>query len=426
MTQPAYYLLTTCLLVSQMMVLEIAASSTEENAASPPVYFAEAEAEPSKSDNLVPFEDFTGRLTRNKVRMRLQPSLDAPILRELSRDDLLIVVDEVDEFYAVLPPKDVKAYVFRTFVLDNVIEGNHVNVRLEPALEAPIIAQLNNGDSIEGTVSSLNNKWLEIAPPASSRFYVCKEYIEKIGDRSVMAKTEKRREKVNDLLASAYLDSQEELKKPYEEANLNSAIANYRTIIQEYSDFPDQVARAQELQTALQEEILQKKIAYLEGKAFPKATEITLKPSSSINDEHTDDPYEKMIASSYDLENRNWDLLFDPMAMTGKMATWIPVEKAIYHKWGALHSNPSASQFYQQQLDNAILLTGILEPYSKTVRNKPGDYILVSQSNHLPIAYLYSTSTNLQERLGQTVTLRAAQRPNNNFAFPAYFILSID
>lgn len=49
-------------------------------------------------------------------------------------------------------------------MLDNTIEGNRVNVRLEPNLEAPIIAQLNAGDKIEGQISALNSKWYEITP----------------------------------------------------------------------------------------------------------------------------------------------------------------------------------------------------------------------------------------------------------------------
>lgn len=48
-----------------------------------------------------PFQAFTGKVTKNKVRLRLQPNLDGPILRELKQGDLLIVVGETDDFYAV-------------------------------------------------------------------------------------------------------------------------------------------------------------------------------------------------------------------------------------------------------------------------------------------------------------------------------------
>ena len=55
------------------------------------------------------FEPFTGKITKNKVRMRLQPNLEASILAELTRDDLLNVVDENNEFYVILPPPDTRA-----------------------------------------------------------------------------------------------------------------------------------------------------------------------------------------------------------------------------------------------------------------------------------------------------------------------------
>src|SRR5689334_11520447 len=88
--------------------------------------------ESPSSINAKAFIPFTGKITRNKVRMRNQAHLDAKIVRELNKGDMIVVVGENEDFYAVQPPPDIKAYVFRTFVLDNLIEGNKVNVRLAP------------------------------------------------------------------------------------------------------------------------------------------------------------------------------------------------------------------------------------------------------------------------------------------------------
>jgi hypothetical protein len=389
-----------------------------------------------------PFVNFTGRVTRNKVRMRLQPSLDAPILRELLREDLLIVIGEADDFYAVKPPKDSKAYVFRTFVLDNKVEGNKVNVRLEPALEAPVIAQLNSGDEINGIISPVNSKWLEITPPASTRFYVCKEYVEKIGSPAVMAQIEKRREEVNELLNRSYQQSQNELEKNYETMNIDPIIAGYKKIIREYSDFSDQSARAKELLTALQETLLQRKIAYLEAKAANNTAPVAQiqqaaqpvtqpqKDSPPIDEPqkyHTEDldPYTSALPVGAQ-KKPDWDKIFDTNSMTGKMAIWLPVEQGLYNSWAAQQNSPSLQAFYEQQMEDIVTLTGILEPYSRTVKNKPGDFLLVSSANSLPIAYLYSTNVNLQDMIGHVTTVHAVKRPNNNFAFPAYFVISME
>src|SRR5262249_24708062 len=91
------------------------------------------------SQVIADFKPFTEKIVRNKVRLRLQPNLESKILREFNKGDLLIVMADKGDFYAVKPPVDFKGFIFRTFVLDNVVEGNRVNVRLEPDLEAIVI-----------------------------------------------------------------------------------------------------------------------------------------------------------------------------------------------------------------------------------------------------------------------------------------------
>ncbi len=395
-----------------------------------------------------PYEPFTGKITRNKVRMRLQPSLEAPILSEFSRDDLLNVVGEANEFYVILPPADTHAYIFRTFVLDNIVEGNRVNVRLEPALEAPVIAQLNTGDRVDGIISPLSSKWLEITPPASTRFYVCKEYVENIGSPSMMAEIQKRRTEVTTLLSSAHLISEAELKKDYQNIHLNKAISHLNTVIKEYTDFPQCVERAKELLANIQEIYLEKKISHLEARAIKAETAqsaITAKLISSIPPqiqpkiEETPaneivEPVKTVMNSlddhsevgGNDLKIPNWNDPFNVNAMTAKMATWVPIEQSLYDTWSAKNGSGSPQDFYENQFGDAFTLRGVIEPYSRTVKNKPGDYLLISSSTALPIAYLYSTRVNLHDSVGHEVTLHGIKRPNNNFAFSAYFIISVE
>ncbi|HEX4838930.1 MAG TPA: hypothetical protein VFU89_00630, partial [Rhabdochlamydiaceae bacterium] len=128
-----------------------------------------------------PFSPFTGKIKRQKVRLRASADLESPIVRELHKGEMLVVNGKKGDFYAVDPPAGTKAYVFRSFVLDGVVEGNRVNVRFAPSLDAPVIGHLNSGDRIQGQISSLNNKWYEITPPPGTRFYVAKEFVESIG-----------------------------------------------------------------------------------------------------------------------------------------------------------------------------------------------------------------------------------------------------
>src|SRR5947209_1386500 len=68
----------------------------------------------AKTSSITPF---TGKILRNKVRMRLQPTLDAGVVRELNNGEMIVVVGENEDFFAIQPPSDVKGYIFRTFVL---------------------------------------------------------------------------------------------------------------------------------------------------------------------------------------------------------------------------------------------------------------------------------------------------------------------
>lgn len=346
------------------------------------------------------FSPFTGRATKSKVRMRAQPSLDAQVVRELSKGELLIVTGETEEFYAVEPPSDIKGYVFRTFILDNKVEGNRVNVRLTPSTDAPVIGQLNHGEPVDGTISPLNNKWLEIAPPSNSKFYVAKEYMEKVGDPNYMAKIAKRRDEVNALLNSTYLISQQEFQKSFPEINLDRIQGNYQQIVREYSDFPEQSGRAKELLAELQENYVKAKIAYLEAKV--KETPIT---TTTRNE-----PVAVVTQPNY------------PEVLT-HVNYWLPQEESIYAAWSN-DNQGTIEEFYAIQSNEGQTVTGVLEPYSRTIKNKPGDFMLVDKATHQPLAFLYSTKLNLQNYVGREVTFLVSPRPNHNFAYPAYFVIS--
>lgn len=381
-----------------------------------------------------PFTAFTGKITRNKVRLRLQPNIDSPILKEFNQGDLLIVLGETDDFYAVQPPAGIKAYIFRTFVLDNVVEANRVNVRLQPDLESPIIGQLRSGDRIEGIISPQNNKWLEIATPETSRFYVAKDYVEKLGDTSVMSAMEKRRDEVNILLNNTYLASQKELQKAFPEINLDSVYANFNKLIEDYKDFPEQVARARELLSSTQDTYLQKKIAFLEAKT--KIAQDDWQSKNSNLTEQMKSQQQKLSQLENQLKRSKGEAPYiaqgkgsgqvSGSAISNKMTAWIPVEMTIYEEWAKENDNKSQDDFYREQNDQAVAIKGIIEPYNRVIKNRPGDFVLVNQSSHLPIAYIYSTKVNLQDRLGQEVTVYGVARNNNNFAFPAYFVLSVE
>lgn len=350
------------------------------------------------------FSKFTGRVLGKHVRLRTQPDLESYVVRELEKNDLLVVVDEKDDFYAVEPLADTKAYVFRSFVLDNVVEGNRVNVRLHPDLESPIIGHLSMGKRIDGKICERNNKWLEIDPPVDTKFYVAKEFLEHAGGPELKALMDKRKNSATQVLESTQLLTQAEMRKPFEEIARERIIKGFQSVINDYKEFTELVERAKEGLLAFNEKYLERKIAYLESKANRIAPATISEETVAM---HNPETHFKEVET-----------------LTDRMRVWEPIEESLYLAWAAMHRAKSMDDFYADQRLKSVTISGILEAYVDPVKNRPGDFVL--KEKDVPIAYVYSTHINLQDLIGKKVSLTATHRPNNSFAFPAYYVLAAE
>lgn len=350
------------------------------------------------------FRAFTGKVLGSDVRVRLQPDVESPIIMEASKNDWLVIVDEKDDFYAIEPPSDMKAFIFRSFVLDNVVEGNRVNVRLHPELSSPVIGHLNTGDRVNGKISDENSKWLEIAPPKTTKFYIAKEFIENVGGPELKEVRDRKKSSLNELMASAELTSQEELAKPFDQINFDKLCAQYQTVVKDYAEFTDEADRARSNLLELQEVYLQKKLAHLEAKAAKLSKQLSLAKEA----------------------NPSLDIPMDAPepAVSDKMKSWIAAEETLFLDWSTRHPARSFEDYYVDQKTKAIRISGTVEMYTAPIKNKPGNFII--RDRDLPRAYLYSTKIDLERYVGKYVTLFASPRPNNNFAFPAYFVLDVE
>ncbi len=385
------------------------------------------------SNTTTGFRPFTGKVSRERVRLRLQPSLDSPVFRELEKGEMLAITAEEGDFYAIKPPSGTKAYVYRTYILDGVVEGNKVNVRIEPHIEAPVLGQLTGGERIDGKISPKNSKWLEVDPPATARFYVATNYIERAGDASYLSRYEDRQTEVNNLLNSTYLVSQQEIQKPFPEIEPNRVTENFRKVLSDYPEFEDQVCQAKDYLSKFEDAYLHKKVSYLEDRSKTSSDHWKSRQEQlnheMISEKERAAHLEQQLTMTQQTQQAKsvydrWMSDHASSEMNAKMALWIPVEIAYYEEWAKENPGRSIQDFYKNQKHKAVALRGILEPYERPIKNKPGDYLLVNRTTRQPIAYVYSTQVNLHEKAGNEITLEAVLRPNNNFAYPAYFILS--
>lgn len=360
------------------------------------------------------FQTFTGQVVGDRVRMRTAPNLDGTIIKELNKGEILLVVGEKENYYAVAP-KDSKVYIFKSYVMDGVVEADRVNIRLKPDRESPILGQAKKNQTVNGEPSSKNPKWFEITPPDNIFFYVAKEYIKKAGDKSFYSLMNKRKEEVDKLLNSAFFLAQAECKKPYLEMDPKNAISQFEAVIKLYSGFKEHVKQAKEGLALLQDTYLQKKIAHLETRANidPSEKKQVLDQVSSFE--------KKLIRKKPQSFEKGIGGL--TKKLTKMMKEWIPQEKELFSTWTTYNPDKTIEEFYNEQKANGIYLTGTIKSYNQPVKNKPGNYIL--KGDTIPIAYLYSTIIDLEDYVGKKATILISPRPNNNFAFPAYFVNEI-
>ncbi|MFS8563751.1 MAG: hypothetical protein LVR00_05315 [Rhabdochlamydiaceae bacterium] len=188
------------------------------------------------------------------------------------------------------------------------------------------------------------------------------------------------------------------MQRPFNEINLSDVKNKYQMVLNESKDFSDLAEKAQEALVAVQEEYLEKRIAFLEEKA-------NLKLGAEVDG----------IASHFEMATRN---------PTDRMNLWQPIEESLFLTWSCRNDERPLDEFYEEQRQNATVVSGIVEAYTAPVKNKPGDFII--RDKELPVAYVYSTQINLQDYIGKKVSLLVSPRENNNFAFPAFFALAVE
>jgi hypothetical protein len=347
---------------------------------------------------LSPFKSFTGKIIGNHVRMRAAADLESHIISEVSKDEFIVVAGEKGDFYAVEPPADFKVYIFRGFVIDDTVVGDRVNVRLFPDREAPVIGHYNNGEPVQGAICKDSNQWLEISPPQNTHFYIAKEFVEYSGKPELKAIHDKRKATLVQLLDSANLLSQSEFHKPFNEIDIERIRYSYQTIIDDYADFTSYAEQATKALAHIQEDYLHRKISFLEAKTSKMGKGEVLEVTHRSEEE---------IVSA-----------------TDRMKIWEPVEESLYLTWSAMHHAKTMDDFYADQKLKAKVISGILEAYREPIKQKPGDFIL--KDKDVPVGFVYSTHINLDDFVGKRVNLIVSLRANNNFAFPAYYVLEVE
>ncbi len=362
---------------------------------------------------------FTGKVSSKGVRLRTSPDLDSHVLRELNQDDYLLIVGEVENFYAVQPNPNTPLYIFRSFVLDGVVEAQNVNVRMGPSLSDPIVARLQSGTTVHGKVCSSNAKWLEISPPENVHFYLAKDYVEKVGGPQIIHNLHAQKESLDELFVSLHIAINEQKQKNYEEMQIQEIERIIEKVRSEYPSFKSDIRKAEELFHGLKEHFLAKKVAFLEKQMHADVITVNDEPSNKASSTSSENRSEKLEAVAAQAESPA-RIETTPEAVL----KWKNIEYARYLGWTEEHPEQPISDFYNEERLTATRLTGEIAAFECNLSARPGDFLLKQKG--LAVAYLYSTLVDLSDLEGKEVSLVVVPRPNNDFAFPTYFVIAAE
>ncbi|QVE49188.1 SH3 domain-containing protein [Chlamydia crocodili] len=364
------------------------------------------------------FSPFTGEIKGNRVRLRLAPHVDSSIIKELSKGDYIAVIGENKDYYIVAAPEGLKGYVFRTFVLDNIIEGEQVNVRLEPSTSAPVLVRLSRGTEIQATSSQPQGKWLEIALPSQCAFYVAKNFVSQKGSIDLYKHREGQKKIALDLLDSAVKFAQDELKKTLDSIDLEAIYKKVNLVqSEEFNDVPGLQPLIQKALEEIQDSYLSKSLAN-QDKAIGK------QQASSSSDTFYSTEKPVTTGSLLSRHIRKQTVIKTSPKTQGRES----LEYSLFKIWASMQPQENAKKltqdaFYEEEKKKKQTFVGELEVYPHVVKNNPGDYLLKDKEN--TIAFVYATKIDLEKWLGKRVSVECLPRPNNHFAFPAYYIINI-
>lgn len=362
------------------------------------------------------FTPFTGEIKGERVRLRLAPHVDSSIIKELSKGDYVAVIGESKDYYIVSAPEGLKGYIFRTFVLDNIIEGEQVNVRLEPSTSSPVLARLSRGTEIQTTSNQPQGKWLEIILPNHCSFYIAKNFVTNKGPLDLYKHREGQKKIALDLLESAKEFAKEELQKTLDAIDLESIYKKINLVqSEEFKNIPG-------LQPLIQKALEEIQDTYLSKSLLNQNKDSGIHSLRGLEVSHveTSTPTQSLLSQHIRKQTK--------IKTSPKVQSRENLEYSLYKVWLDMQpqGNPkklTLEAFYEEEQKKKQILVGELDIYPHVVKNNPGDYLLKDKEN--VVAFVYATKIDLEKWLGKRVSVECLPRPNNYFAFPAYHIISI-
>ena len=119
----------------------------------------------------------TGTVTANVLNVRARPATHYEVVGQLQQGDEVQVLEENEEWYKIVAPRNVRAWIAAAFVgPDDLVTGDRVRVHSGPGLVFTTYAYLNKGDRVV-RIGPPEEEWQRIEPPDGAAAWVSRAYI---------------------------------------------------------------------------------------------------------------------------------------------------------------------------------------------------------------------------------------------------------
>ena len=119
------------------------------------------------------------RVTADHVNLRAKALLTSEVVAQAAYDERLTAYGIGEEWVEVAAPAQADLWVAKTFVQAPAytVGANRVNVRAGPGINYNVVCTLELGETVAPRGEEIA-EWLKIAPPASARLWISREYVE--------------------------------------------------------------------------------------------------------------------------------------------------------------------------------------------------------------------------------------------------------
>jgi uncharacterized protein YgiM (DUF1202 family) len=128
------------------------------------------------------------RVTADHVNLRAKALLTAEVVAQAAYDERLTAFEIGDEWVEVAAPDQASLWITKSFVQApaNTIGANRVNVRAGPGIAYNVVCTVELGETVEPRGEEVA-EWLKIAPPASARLWISRDYVEILSETAAAA-----------------------------------------------------------------------------------------------------------------------------------------------------------------------------------------------------------------------------------------------